>query len=203
MSEYLNEFLSRVVEAEEQYKKRVQDASRVFQKEVYNGFFKPVLDKHPIIGRFTWTQYTPYFNDGEPCEFGVHDLNVVTQRDVDDQDDDRETSVIFYGPDPNVVAYVFDNNPAPLKAVFDAIKEDAWAKKYYKTFEAWAANQVTGYDKYTKEEVEQAIAAKTDINEVQKIFNKFPEDVMRNAFGDGVMVIVDRNGITVEDYDHE
>lgn len=24
----------------------------------------------------SWTQYTPYFNDGEPCEFGVYDLHI-------------------------------------------------------------------------------------------------------------------------------
>lgn len=31
---------------------------------------RAVLDD-PTIKAFGWTQYTPYFNDGEPCEFGV------------------------------------------------------------------------------------------------------------------------------------
>ena len=26
------------------------------------------------VASIRWTQYTPYFNDGEPCEFGVYDL---------------------------------------------------------------------------------------------------------------------------------
>lgn len=28
--------------------------------------------KYPELESFSWRQYTPYFNDGEPCRFGVH-----------------------------------------------------------------------------------------------------------------------------------
>lgn len=27
---------------------------------------------HPVLKTFAWTQYTPYFNDGDPCVFGAH-----------------------------------------------------------------------------------------------------------------------------------
>lgn len=37
-------------------------------KEYANDIFK----KFPFIKGFSWTQYTPYFNDGEPCEFGIN-----------------------------------------------------------------------------------------------------------------------------------
>lgn len=30
----------------------------------------------PVIEKIVWEQYTPYFNDGDPCEFGVHGLEV-------------------------------------------------------------------------------------------------------------------------------
>ncbi len=39
-----------------------------------------------------WTQYTPYFNDGEPCEFDVSELEVKLSkkwRNEDDDDDDH------------------------------------------------------------------------------------------------------------------
>lgn len=35
--------------------------------------FKDIFVKHPEIEYITWTQYAPYFNDGEPCEFSVHE----------------------------------------------------------------------------------------------------------------------------------
>lgn len=37
--------------------------------------FIAVVDKLlalPGVGKLAWKQYTPYFNDGDPCEFGVH-----------------------------------------------------------------------------------------------------------------------------------
>ena len=35
-------------------------------------YLKPIWDGGcPVV---YWTQYTPYFNDGEPCEFKVHEL---------------------------------------------------------------------------------------------------------------------------------
>ncbi|WP_078978479.1 hypothetical protein [Embleya scabrispora] len=42
-----------------------------------------VLDD-PTIIEFGWRQYTPYFADGDVCEFGVHGLWFRT--DIDDED---------------------------------------------------------------------------------------------------------------------
>ncbi len=32
---------------------------------------------HPDVKALRWTQYTPYFNDGEPCEFGLGEITVL------------------------------------------------------------------------------------------------------------------------------
>ena len=32
----------------------------------------PLFDKHPKLEAVSWTQYTPYFNDGDVCEFAAH-----------------------------------------------------------------------------------------------------------------------------------
>jgi len=36
-----------------------------------------------------WEQYTPYFNDGEPCEFRIYEcrINVIGMQNDDDDDD--------------------------------------------------------------------------------------------------------------------
>lgn len=31
----------------------------------------------PGVSEVSWRQYTPYFNDGEPCEFGIHGMRCV------------------------------------------------------------------------------------------------------------------------------
>ncbi|QGH76425.1 hypothetical protein SEA_DAUBENSKI_129 [Streptomyces phage Daubenski] len=41
--------------------------------------FIEALDKlldHPMVSKVRWTQYTPYFNDGEACEFSSHGAEV-------------------------------------------------------------------------------------------------------------------------------
>lgn len=51
-------------------KKEYMDAAQSEFKEGANELF----DKHPRLKSFAWTQYTPYFNDGDTCYFGVNDL---------------------------------------------------------------------------------------------------------------------------------
>lgn len=56
---------------------------------------RPLADLEPIlrdllddpsIAAFGWTQYTPYFNDGEPCVFRVHEPWFRTPNDSEDLD---------------------------------------------------------------------------------------------------------------------
>ena len=34
--------------------------------------FKPIFEKYSDIRTISWHQYTPYFNDGDECTFGVY-----------------------------------------------------------------------------------------------------------------------------------
>jgi hypothetical protein len=34
---------------------------------------KKIFSDHPELEAFKWTQYTPYFNDGDECTFSRHD----------------------------------------------------------------------------------------------------------------------------------
>lgn len=44
----------------------------------FPGMFSPLFEKYPQIESVSWRQYTPYFNDGDPCEFRarVDDIEV-------------------------------------------------------------------------------------------------------------------------------
>jgi hypothetical protein len=56
------------------YKKQtdaINIKKRGLTKEVLLKKAKLIFDKHPALSSFGWTQYTPYFNDGEACYFGV------------------------------------------------------------------------------------------------------------------------------------
>ena len=47
---------------------KFKNALELFSKD----FFKLV----PLVKRIEWTQYTPYFNDGDSCEFSVNEHRV-------------------------------------------------------------------------------------------------------------------------------
>lgn len=36
------------------------------------------------VDHITWTQYTPHFNDGEPCTFSANDIQVYAQAEYDE-----------------------------------------------------------------------------------------------------------------------
>lgn len=41
-------------------------------KVMFTTVSKAVFDKHPALESFRWTQYTPYFNDGDECTFSAN-----------------------------------------------------------------------------------------------------------------------------------
>jgi hypothetical protein len=62
--------------------KKLQELSQALQqsqnkfKEESRGVFKEaaqeLFDTYPNLESFSWEQYTPYFNDGDECVFGVN-----------------------------------------------------------------------------------------------------------------------------------
>lgn len=51
--------------------------------------FKKLFESHPNLIQFSWTQYAPGFNDGDPCEFSVH-ADFYNELAVDTEDGDDE-----------------------------------------------------------------------------------------------------------------
>ena len=68
--------------------------------------------KYPNLVSFSWTQYTPYFNDGDTCYFSVNcDAEYITTEFIEDNGEsilgyDRESLTIWkngeYVTNPNV-----------------------------------------------------------------------------------------------------
>ncbi len=63
--------------------------SRAFEagKKEFTEKSKVLFEKNPGLESFAWTQYTPYFNDGDTCRFSAHidkpDINGVDGGDID------------------------------------------------------------------------------------------------------------------------
>lgn len=56
-------------------------------KGIFTSVAAQLFAKHPALQSFGWTQYTPYFNDGEECTFSAHtsdpEINEVDSYSMD------------------------------------------------------------------------------------------------------------------------
>lgn len=64
-------------------KKKMQEELAKQMEPLFVEFFK----NNPKIGQIAWTQYTPYFNDGEPCVFNVHEHHFVPTKFIEEDED--------------------------------------------------------------------------------------------------------------------
>jgi len=55
--------------------KQREDLSTQIKKQ-YQAACKTFFDANPNV-HLVWTQYAPYFNDGDPCEFAVNTPDIV------------------------------------------------------------------------------------------------------------------------------
>ncbi len=66
--------------------------------DIFDDFYKYIFDKYPTLESFGWTQYTPYFNDGDTCVFSVNtDYITVNDDYVDESNWSQKTKVISWG----------------------------------------------------------------------------------------------------------
>lgn len=81
--------LKELAKARAAYLKKIEDAGKSAVQEAA----RTVFDAHPEIGRIEWTQYTPYFNDGDPCVFSINEVYFLRLDEIDEESeytDERE-----------------------------------------------------------------------------------------------------------------
>lgn len=97
----------------EEIKQKTEEINRIKQEMVndlkvrFKDIFLPFFEKWPQVKFVKWSQYTPHFNDGDPCVFGVNDMSGYIEGD-----DEYEGSISHYGvahPEVNVFE-VFTKN---------------------------------------------------------------------------------------------
>jgi hypothetical protein len=149
-----------------------------FQKQA-QGLFKEItkefFEKNPGITGVIWTQYTPYFNDGEACVFSVGDLT-FTNAPADELSDIRWNE--YEGETEGV--WAVDNIGYVLESELP----------YYQN----TRNMIIASG---------GVDAKSCIFLAKAVGSNEMEDVMETMFGDHVKVIATREGFEIEEYDHD
>ena len=123
-------------------------------KEILFVGLKQFMVDNPEIEAIRWTQYIPWFNDGEPCLFAVNEIKFSTEKTVENDEGDYEDG------------FVYDN---------ESNDSD---------------------DNYVTETTYQNFETLSEILHDS-------EDSLQYAFGDHVQVTVTKDGIDVEEYEHD
>jgi len=84
-------------EKQEEIKKLKKEMLEASNK-IFTDLTKTIFEDHPKVKSFSWNQFTPYFNDGETCEFSANvDYIQINGEPVDESDWINETKITNYG----------------------------------------------------------------------------------------------------------
>ena len=168
------------------YKKHVEEMVALRKqvsekiKNSMNGMFKEFFKNNPEFVYVTWTQYTPYFNDGEACEFSVHDKWFVTKKslaryhDIDENSEDFEDMEFITG----------------------------WAAEEAAVY--MSSYSDTGKDTFIEDYgPERGPVVYEEARRLEKILDQIPEEIYLDAFGDHSQITISANGISVDEADHD
>jgi hypothetical protein len=93
LKEQLNEILKEYKEKNKKVKEAQEELNKVLSTTFNNGI-KLLFEIYPQLKNIRWTQYTPYFNDGDTCTFSsdVCDciLNLPREDDYDSTEEYEE-----------------------------------------------------------------------------------------------------------------
>ena len=168
MSTLQNEF-DKLIADQADLRKAFQEKAQGLFKNITKEFF----EKNPGVNALVWTQYTPYFNDGEACVFNVNDVSFTNAPDPENIRWDE-----YEGEEEGV--WVTSNVQFTLESDRD----------YYKETKDLILEK-GGVDPQSCELMSKAIMSSE------------MEDVMLAMFGDHVQVVATREGFSVDEYDHD
>jgi len=124
-------------------KKIYEAAVQAVEKNDIVAVLTPLFEQYPQVLSVRWRQYTPYFNDGDPCRFRVGDCHFKFH-DTEEEAGDYEDG-------------------------FESYSENLEKKKAMNAFESALC---------------------------------IDQDIMERVFGDHAEVTVDRDGVSIDEYDH-
>ncbi len=183
----LNAVLDDIAQTRKSYEDKIKAVAKPIFKQV-----QEALKEYPNLG-ISWTQYTPYFNDGEECVFSVGDIWIVPAD--------------FEGGYAEDESFYLDNIDAAIAYKKDGTLElDTWyvSNKGEDYARARALDHIERYlDEETYPDLEALKMSVAAVEKITEKLAKLPDDLFRDAFGDHVSVVITANKCEEEEYSHD
>lgn len=181
-----NVALTEARERAQQAQKQIEEAQAVMAEAVQGALTEglaPIFEQYPFFGGISWTQYTPYFNDGDTCVFSSSfpyvSINSVTDIEEGTYGTYEEPGEDF-GRFSEEKVYLTYPDTAPNPDYKPEYKECEAAVKEF--VEALVGDNRRDWSTDTPTTFDQAL---------------------QRAFGDHALVIVTRDGYTVDECSHD
>ena len=134
--------------------------------DAFDSFCREIFEKHPKIESFGWSQYTPYFNDGDTCTFSANvDYISINGEYVDDSKWVNETTVVDWG---------------------------TWNRDL-RIYEGRVEVPNLDYDSELSK----------GADEITEFLRNFDNDFYITRFGDHAEITVSKDGVDVDEYEHD
>ena len=105
-------------------------------RDLLTNGFRLLFEKYPELDHITWNQFTPYFNDGDSCTFGVGDPSFYLVGEEPEDKYDESFFACYRGKsyDKSYNKIVDDQKLAAIGddigTLFKALDEDAFHDAY-------------------------------------------------------------------------
>lgn len=178
------------------------EASRL-AKDAVNISVKALFGKYPDLISFSWTQYTPYFNDGDECVFSVYADYPEMELEGIDQDEGNPKVMYFRSASSDKV-YVIgkDYRNGQYVINFSYGRRGGSLLSGTKTDRPVDYKEASAiYDKIVAEKKAEGYGSPYD--DIKELLSGFDEDDLKQVFGDHVKVIANRQGVETEEYSHD
>lgn len=176
--------MSTAKEKYQEFKKQYEEARKQLNgqaTDAFKEFASDIFAKFPGLESFGWTQYTPYFNDGDACEFSVNAdyesglyINGSSEDYGDEDEDDADLECSKCGrylePGTGFCPSCGTAVPEPAEVVPEfGLEEESKARK-----------------------------------EIVLMMRNFADEILEDIYGDHVKVTIHRNGkADIDEYSHD
>jgi len=162
---------------------------------------KDILDAYPQVHGFQWRQYTPYFNDGDPCYFRVGDLHALIEDPEAVKEwaarkaahDDKQVTAQGLSEEQREKLGVRLEEWVEPDPIEDLCVDGEDGGVYVSTYDKGIERDTAKYGEVWPHIVSFAKWLDADEN----------KDVLESVFGDHKTITITRAGVAVENYDHD
>lgn len=164
--------------------RKIEEKLKRSGEKLFKQAIRHVFKKFPDLQQFEWKQYTPGWNDGDPCTFGCYFESLQINGEETESVYELEQILSLLSGD-------VETKRAELEKELSATKKESWE---FSSIQSRLKNLDLDPDEVAK----KYLVRKT----LTDLLEAFDESVFESMFGEGT-VIVTREETTVTDCEHD